>query len=299
MYRDCLVDTAQRYLEALAARDPASAGLSPGIAFVENVTRMRPGEGLWATAVGAPAGYRIYVPDPERRTIGLIARVDRAGPEGPVAAWLAARLRVVDGEIVEAEHLVTDVPGEAESERLETPRPALTEAVPDGDRSSRAALAEIASAYYDALEQSDGTLAPFAEDCERQENGVITAGPGLPPEPFDVVDSAGRAPPAVARDCVGQISSRRFAYIDSIDHRRLVAIDPVQGLAMGFSHFRQSMARGPHKLIAADGTEVTWDEQREPYDLPAAHVFKIAGGKIHEVEAIGIFVPYGSATGWE
>jgi len=95
------------------------------------------------------------------------------------------------------------------------------------------------------------------------------------------------------------MDSRRFAYIDSIDNRRIFAVDPVQGLTMGLSHFRQSMAYGSHKMIAADDTEVMWDEQREPYDLPAAHVLKITDGEIHEVEAIGIFVPYDSNTGWE
>jgi hypothetical protein len=76
-------------------------------------------------------------------------------------------------------------------------------------------------------------------------------------------------------------------------------VDAVLGLAMGLSHFRQSMSRGPHPMIAADGSELMWDEQREPYDLPAAHIFRIADGEIHEVEAIGIFLPYGSDTGWE
>lgn len=297
--RECLIDAAQHYLEALAARDPASARLAPEIRLVENITSIRPGEGLWASALAAPAGYRIYVPDPDRGTVGIIARIDRAADEGTAPGLLAARLRIEGGKITEAEHLVTDVPDEAGLERLEVPRPGLTAVVPESERAPRAALADIAASYYDALEQSDGTLAPFADDCERQENGVITAGPGLPPASFDAVDSAGRTPPPVARDCAGQLGSRRFAYIDSIDHRRIVAVDPVQGLVMGFSHFRQSMARGPHRLIAADGSEVMWDEQREPYDLPAAHVFKITGGEIHEVEAIGIFVPYGSPTGWE
>ena len=128
---------------------------------------------------------------------------------------------------------------------------------------------------------------------------MITAGPGLAPAPFDSVDVNGRPPPPVARDCVGQMSSRRFAYVDTIDNRRVFAVDPVQGLAMGLSHFRQSMTKGPQPMIAADGSRVMWQEKRDPYDLPAAHMFKITGGQIHEVEAIGIFVPYGSPTGWE
>jgi hypothetical protein len=201
--------------------------------------------------------------------------------------------------IVEAEHLVSAVPPEAEPARLTAPRPAMTAEVPVNERMPRAALARIAGAYYDSLDGSDGELAPFADDCERQENGMITAASYLPPATFDAVDRDGRSPPAVARDCKGQMSAARFAYIDSIDERRVFAVDPVQGLAMGLSHFRQSMANGPHRMIAADGTELMWDEAREPYDLPAAHIFKITDGEIHEVEAIGIFLPYASPTGWE
>jgi hypothetical protein len=33
--------------------------------------------------------------------------------------------------------------------------------------------------------------------------------------------------------------------------------------------------------------------------MPAMHVFKIWGGQIHEIEAIGISPPYKSPTGWE
>jgi hypothetical protein len=203
-------------------------------------------------------------------------------------------LRVDGGKITEAEHLVADLTAEADPRRLEAPRPNITAVVPEDERMSRADLAAIAGSYYDALVASDGSLAPFAADCERQENGMIAAGPGLPPAPFASVDVQGRTPPAVPRDCAGQVSSRRFAYIDSIENRRVFAVDPVQGLVMGLSHFRQSMTRGPHLLVAADGSRTMWDEKRDPYDLPAAHIFKIAGGMIHEVEAIGIFVPYGS-----
>ena len=37
-----------------------------------------------------------------------------------------------------------------------------------------------------------------------------------------------------------------------------------------------------------------------PFDMPAAHIFKIgADGKVHEIEAVGFVAPYNSATGWE
>jgi hypothetical protein len=297
--RACLMSIADRYIAAVAAHDPGAAPLSDSVTFVENITPMKPGEGLWATAAGAVGGFRIDVSDPIAGTIGMMAVIDRRTADGVAPALLAVRLKVQNGKITEAEHLVADVPAEASLARLTAPRPGLTAVVPDNERMSRAELDAIAGTYYDALDLSNGDLAPFADDCEREENGLITAGPGLAPAPFDSVDVNGRRPPPVARDCAGQMSSRRFAYIDSIDNRRIVAVDPVRGLAMGLSHFRQSMTGGPQPMIAADGSEVMWEEKRDPYDLPAAHIFKIAGGRSHEVEAIGIFVPYGSPTGWE
>jgi hypothetical protein len=34
-------------------------------------------------------------------------------------------------------------------------------------------------------------------------------------------------------------------------------------------------------------------------DLEAVEIFKIRGGKIHEIEAGGFVLPYNSKTGWE
>jgi len=36
-----------------------------------------------------------------------------------------------------------------------------------------------------------------------------------------------------------------------------------------------------------------------PFDFPSAHIYKIRGGKIHEIEALGVSMPYNSPTGWE
>ena len=297
--RECLIGIADGYLAAIAAHDPAKAPLAANVRFVENVKRLPPGEGIWAAAAGKATAFRIYVPDPVQGSIGLMTIIARKGANGVVQAQLAVRLKIDDGKITEAEHLVADVPAAADPARVKAPRAHLVAVVPERERMPRAELAKIAGSYYDALDDSDGKLAPFAADCQREENMLITAGPGLPPAPPESVDVHGRSPPPLARDCIGQMSSRRFAYIDTIDHRRVFAVDPVQGLAMGLSHFRQSMKLGPQPLIAADGTQVMWEEKRDPYDLPAAHIFKIAGGQIHEVEAIGIFIPYNSPTGWE
>jgi hypothetical protein len=36
-----------------------------------------------------------------------------------------------------------------------------------------------------------------------------------------------------------------------------------------------------------------------PFDLPAAHVFKIRAGKIYDIEAIGYMAKHGIKNGWE
>ena len=36
----------------------------------------------------------------------------------------------------------------------------------------------------------------------------------------------------------------------------------------------------------------------DPFDLEAAHIYKIAGGKIHEIEAMGFTLPLFSKNGW-
>lgn len=296
--RECLVAIADTYLDAIAANDPSRAPLASNLTFVENVTMLAPGQGIWESASAVSSSYRINVPDPVQGSIGLLTLVTRRGEHGPSEALLAVRLKVRDGQIVEAEHLVDEVPEIADPANLQAPRANIVRVIHEDRRMSRRALNRIALSYYDALNLSDGSLAPFAMDCERMENGMVTAAYHLGPAPFDSVDVNDQPPPPVARDCIGQMDARRFAYIDSIDNRRLVAVDPVQGLVMGWSHFRQSMAHGPHRMIAADGSEVMWDEKREPYDLPAAHIFKISGGQIHEVEALGIFLPYDSPTPW-
>ena len=297
--RNCLLDIADRYLAAIAAHDTAAAPLAANAEFVENITRLNFGEGIWGSAAGPAGEFRILVPDPVAGTVGMIVIMDALSADGIQPTQVAIRLQIVDGEIAEAEHIVAALPEAADLSALRSPRAHLVAIVPEAERMPRDRLAEIAASYYEALDRSDGALAPFADDCERQENGLITAGAKLGPAPFDSVDVNGRSPPPVARDCRGQMSSRRFAYIDSIDDRRVFAVDPVQGLVMGLSHFRQSMTRGPQRMIAADGSELMWEEKRDPYDLPAAHVFKISDGEIHEVEAVGIFVPYGSPTAWE
>jgi hypothetical protein len=296
--RACLVDVTKSYLAAIVGHDPSAAPLAANVAFVENVTRLQPGQGLWANATTGPTTFAIYVPDVEQQQAGFIGVMTRTGDDGanqPVQ--VAVRLKLADGKITEAEHIVAAVNANNLA-RLQTPRPGLLSEVPAASRKSHDELVEIGLSYYDALDDNDGTLMPFADDCQRHENGMITAGPEAGPGPNA---DASRAP--VARLCAPQLTSKTFTYIDRIENRRLIAADPITGLSMGFSHFRHPMTNLPYQVTHTDGSTSERNKDNfsfDPFDMPAAHIFKIgADGLVHEIEAVGFVAPYNSPTGWE
>jgi hypothetical protein len=230
--------------------------------------------------------FKIYVPDPVAQQVGFIGVMgDKGAP-----ALIALRLKLTDGEINEIEHLLARNLGERNLANLQVPRQAFHTTVSAEQRMSREQLLRIGRSYYDALDDNDGSLAPFSEDCVRRENGIQTT---RNPPPAELgLGTFG------AMSCAAQLDTQVMSYIDSIDHRRVEVADPETGLVFGLSHFRHSMAQKTLKIIGVPGIE-TWDMGFDAFDLPAAHIYKITGGQIHEVEAIGFRAPYNSPTGWE
>jgi hypothetical protein len=317
--RQCLVSATDAYVAALVAHDATKAPLAQNVVFVENVTKTVPGEGLWKTIVKGPSTFAIHVPDEVNHTVGYIAMVTYMGPpqapqgsspeqraelakQPPVEqpAIIGIRLKFDDsGKVTEAEHLVAGV-REAQMVNLQAPRPGIFTEIPVANRKTHDELIKIGLSYYDALDDNNGELMPFAPDCERHENGMITAS-GQPSTAPAIPGAA--ATPKVARDCRQQLNSNSFEYIKTIDNRRVFAADPQTGLVMGLSHFRHPMDNLPYQVKAMDGTMIERNKKNmafAPFDLPAAHIFKIgADGMVHEIEAMGFTAPYNSPTGWE
>jgi hypothetical protein len=269
---------------ALVAHDPSKVPLAADVKFVENVTPMKPGEGLWKTASEAPTTFAVYVPDPVSEQVGFIGMMKADGK--PIE--LALRLKVRHGEIVEAEHLIAANLRDTMLANLHTPRPGLLAVVPKDERSSHAQLLKIGATYYEALVKGDGSLSPFADDCERHENGMITTGNALMGAP------AG----SPKLGCTTQLNTKVMSYIKRIEPRRVWIADPVTGLVFGLSQFRHPMKEDHVDIVGYPGvTQVKM--AFKPFDLPAAHIFKVRDGKIHEIEAMGFQAPYDSKTGWE
>ena len=285
--RECLTRLVDDYFEALVAHDPSRLPFAENVVFVENADRKPPGEGLWRTASRAPSIFKITIPDPVAMQVGFLGMMEEEGEP----LLIALRLKILDGRIVEVEHVLARNLQDFMLENLVIPRPGIMSVIPENERHSRYELLGIALSYYDALVLNDGSLSPFADECERHENGMITA------RPVPVVPPEGE-PNFGLMGCSGQLDTGIMGYIDDIDNRRVPIVDPVTGLAFGFSHFRHSML---NKTIPIEG--VPGIEEREvnfvPFDLPAAHVYKIRNGKIHEIEAMGFAMPYMSKSGWE
>ena len=82
--RQCLLDAANAYIAAMVAHDPSQAPLADDLVFVENVTRMEPGEGLWASIVEGPDRFQIHVPDEVNQSVGYLAMMTyMAAPPAP------------------------------------------------------------------------------------------------------------------------------------------------------------------------------------------------------------------------
>jgi hypothetical protein len=200
------------------------------------------------------------------------------------------RLAINDaGRITEAEHMVVRGLRESSLENLQTPRPGLlpTAVIPQSERLPRELMLVIAQTYYDAIEQSDGDATLFADECDRRENGMITAG-GSGESMFG----------GPIQGCNEQLDARAMSYIDSLDLRRVWIADEVTGLAFGISQFRHSMQDRTIDVYDADGNLAERVVEFDPFDLPAMHIFKIRGGKIYEIEAMGFMTPYMSPSGW-
>jgi hypothetical protein len=101
-----------------------------------------------------------------------------------------------------------------------------------------------------------------------------------------------------AMGCHDQLNTGMFHYIKRIEPRRVVIADVETGLVFGLSQFRHPMEEKTLKIVRVPGVE-SIPMNFNPFDLPAAHIFKIRGGKIHEIEAMGFTMPYDSKTGWE
>jgi hypothetical protein len=295
--RACLVDIMQRWLDALPRHSAKGLPLAPGVRFTEQAARIPVGDGLFVSATEAPTTFKIFAADPASGQVGFFGMMKQW--DKPIL--LAARLKVVGGRIAEAEHVFAADLRPNGLANLQTPRPGLLADVPAGHRTPRAEMARIADSYFDSIEQDDGDIAPFADDCVRHENGMQTTTQKTPQAtPLDNANPAqASAFAAIGRlGCRDAMNTRVLQYITMVRPRHLLIIDEQKGIVFGFPRFVHRGDVREMKIVGVPGVD-RMPMAFGPNDLQAGELFKITDGQIHEIEANGFINAFLSPTGWD
>ena len=290
--RSCLEGTAEKYLAAMLTHDPAKGPIARGARYTENTVDLTLPDGLWRT-VSSIGQYRLFVTDPQQGEVGVFFKAQENG--APVL--VATRLKVVKGQITEVESFAprlgaTISGGPSSTPRVdqlgEVTRKQFTTPLPAGKRLSRAQLANIANSYYTGLENNTGEkVPPFADDCLRLENGTQTSGRPATP---------GTAPTSANLGCKGAFGLGYYREDTRLRNRRVLAIDEERGLVyMGCFFDHDATVRSYHLKNGRTNTV----RNTGPWTWGTHEIFQInPDGKISQVEAVLLSLPYGIRPGW-
>jgi hypothetical protein len=290
--RACLEGTAEKYLAAMLTHDPARAPIAPGTRYTENAVELSLPDGLWRT-VDSIGRYRLFVADPQQGEIGFFVKAQENG--APVL--VATRLKIVNGQITEIESFAPRLGATISGGPSSTPqvdqlgdvtRQQFATAVPPDKRLSREKLASIANSYYTGLENNTGDrVPPFADDCMRIENGTQTSGRAATPD---------AAPTSASLPCKAAFGLGYYHEDTRLRNRRVLVIDEERGLVYMGCFFDHDATVRSYKL--KDGRTNTV-KNTGPWTWGTHEIFQInAEGKISQVEAVLLSLPYGMHPGW-
>jgi len=284
--RSCLDGFMDKFLASMKAHDPSLLPMTNNVKFTENTITLKPGQGLWVSLTDVTT-YTIHLADPQTSQAGFLGRVLEWGKP----LYIAVRLKVKGNKVSEIE-VIAERDAPFGNTTISTPRPDFSVPLKPSERVPRAQMIAAAMSYFDALEQRNGKVAPFADDCQRFEDGVQTTGPRTGPSP-----TPAPAPGALdlgALGCADQMSTGIF--IATITPRRVWLVDEERGGVMGEFFFSHDGKTTEIKL--SDGS-VRKVRDPAPASYIAGEIFRIKSGKISRVEAVyGMKLPFGIGTGW-
>jgi hypothetical protein len=291
--RACLNDIAEQYLAAIVSHDPSKAPMATSVRYTENGVELPLPDGLWriASSVGK---YRLLVADPELGEVGFFTRMEENG--APIL--VGTRLAVVDRRITQIESVIahnSDLlnlgpPGQPRPDVLgDAPRPQFLQTLPQAARRSRQELIDIANTYWTGIENNEGSRPPlFADDCNRIENGAYTTTRPAPP---------GADPTGLNYSCKEGFALGFYHDDTRLRDRRFLAIDRERGLVYAAVEFDHDATVRSYTL--KNGKQVTV-KRTAPWTWMIHEIFQInQEGKISQVEAVLLGVPYGMRPGWD
>ncbi len=282
--RECLFGHVDEYLAALVAKDPAKARWANEVKFTENNVPLAIGDGLWGTITGM-GDYDLRAADVAAGQVAFFGVVD----EPSFSSLYAMRMKVEDDRIAEVETVILRTITEPRG--IDWPEPVLErkdlfyDLLPDALRRPRERLVSIADGYFSTLQLNDGTLyTEFHEDCNRVENGTKTT--NNPAVAFTSVGALG---------CEEQFRLGNYRYDSALRARRFPLVDEERGLVLASGFIDHSGAL--EKYTLTDGREIN-APIRYPHSFYLLELFRIEDGKIRQIEAVFVTVPYGMASPW-
>ncbi len=269
-----LESLATQYRAAYAARDPRPLPLSPHLRFSENNVEMAFPDASW-DAITQEVGPALVLSDPLTGQVGIFTAILMNDTPG----FLAVRLRVEAGLIVEIEHMLSTrrnlsgppTPiGDIHQFRHD---PDLEREVPEAEREPRETLIRLSDGYFATLENNTGEIrgTRFAPDTRRFENGME----------FAQVEHLFRL--------------GRYRFNARVRDRDYFLVDEARGLVMCRAFIDHKGVLDTYTLT--DGTEVK-SIFREPHSWSVIELFKIRAGTITSIEATFIAVPYNLRSPW-
>lgn len=296
--RACLVKIGEAYLTALQSKDMSTLPFAEQVIATENTGKITMGTGLFWRAKMEPTTFKITVADPVQGQLAFqtVMKID-----GQIA-MVAIRIRVERNMITEVEHWYDRNVAPEAMELLTHPRPTLLADVPKDKQMSREYLTYAAESYFDALTGEDGSIAPFADECVRYEQGYQTVANKQPgrasptPKMPDLNTEMGRYFSKLSTmTCKEQIDIGVFNGIKRIWPHRALVVDQQKGLVATFPFFvhdgvRDQVPGGLKRPQSGAGMVL---------NLTTMETFGIRDGKIYEVEAFPfVTIPYGTNDGW-
>jgi hypothetical protein len=288
--RACLNGWVDQYMAAVAAHDPSKLPHSANVKYTENNVEMPLGEGLWQTSDGW-GSYKVYVDDPQTGQVGFLAV---ANEDGHLSCF-AGRLKVADHRVSEIEIIAarpdrpvsTSGPGNLSGgpENL-MDKPLFSEIEPADQRVSREKLIQLANGYFDTIQLNTGKIyTTFDPDCQRMENGTITANN---PDP--------KAGSAQRMGCQAQLETGMLKLVTRARDRRFV-VDEEKQIVFAAAFFDHNGTLRSNTLV--DGSVRTIGPPFDrPYTFCFFELFKTKNGKIRQIEAVLLTVPYNMPSPW-
>ncbi len=273
--RTCLIGVLHSYLDALGHKDRGLAPFARDVRYTENDVEMPLGEGLWGS-IGGISATGLEVADPSTGNAAWFGTVQEHGD----GAFLAMRLKVVDGRISEVESVVQRKPTHpapfGDTTKLQHD-PAFEEVLPQEQRRERERLMAITNGYFSTVEQNDGQIFTYFDpDCQRNENGISTTS-----------GSAGAA--AISQGCESQFKLGIYRINKRVRERRFPIIDAERGIVVATGFFDHANTFDSYQTTdgKVHATALKW-----PNSISLMEAFKIRNGLIYRVEAVFTYVPY-------